>query len=260
MNMSPKALKTRVREQLDAQSAETGDASLLVNGGRWPADRVDGSAPVAFNRPGESLPVLEAFQKYLDRERAQARRRLVGLTAFFAILLIALVGGAVVAALVFLSPWRKDMDEMQGRLSDLQVLATGMKGENVAAVSGVREETERLRATLEEESAHVAELRTEAADRSSKHQSDMRSIVGLVKRLVETNRSLANRLSELQAAQSALPPIPAQENPMPSTSGTSLIEMPVRPRGSRAAVRWRVSIPANLTEDGVNAENAVLRQ
>ena len=56
----------------------------------------DGENPNAISLFGQAtnandFPVLKAFQEYIDAEQAKARKRMLGLSIFFVVLLVAVV-------------------------------------------------------------------------------------------------------------------------------------------------------------------------
>ncbi len=64
---------------------------------------------------GDSFPVLQAFQEYIDAERRQARRRVVQLTIGFAAILGVVVVGFLFAGVTML----KNMTDMQNKLVEV---------------------------------------------------------------------------------------------------------------------------------------------
>jgi hypothetical protein len=64
---------------------------------------------------GDSFPVLQAFQEYIDAERRQARRRVVQLTIGFAAILGVVVVGFLFAGVSML----KNMTDMQNKLVEV---------------------------------------------------------------------------------------------------------------------------------------------
>jgi len=64
---------------------------------------------------GESFPVLQAFQEYIDAERKQARKRVVQLSVGFAAILGLVVVGFLFAGVAML----KNMTDMQNRLVEV---------------------------------------------------------------------------------------------------------------------------------------------
>ncbi len=69
--------------------------------------------------PG-SLPVLEAFQEFLDNERRKARRRMVALTAVFVAIFILAGAGTATAVYLQMKRMRVDYNAVSARTADLE--------------------------------------------------------------------------------------------------------------------------------------------
>jgi len=59
----------------------------------------------ASHANAESFPVLKAFQDYIEAERSQARKRVMQLSIFFAVLMVVVVGGFLTAGIAM---WRSN--------------------------------------------------------------------------------------------------------------------------------------------------------
>ena len=70
----------------------------------------------ASHAGAESFPVLKAFQDYLEAERTQARKRVIQLSVFFAVLMCVVVTGFLTAG-VFMF---RNMTSMQSNMSSMQ--------------------------------------------------------------------------------------------------------------------------------------------
>lgn len=69
----------------------------------------------ASHANAEAFPVLKAFQDYLEAERTQARKRVVQLSVFFAVLMCVVVTGFLSAGIFML----RNMSSMQNKLLDV---------------------------------------------------------------------------------------------------------------------------------------------
>ncbi|MDR2850408.1 MAG: hypothetical protein LBW77_07735 [Verrucomicrobiota bacterium] len=87
---------------------------------RPPFDAESGSGLVAMynaasHANAESFPVLKAFQDYIEAERSQARKRVMQLSIFFAVLMGVVVTGFLAAGSFML----RNMSEVQAKLLDV---------------------------------------------------------------------------------------------------------------------------------------------
>jgi hypothetical protein len=73
----------------------------------------------ASHANAESFPVLKAFQDYIEAERAQARKRVMQLSVFFAVLMGVVVTGFLTAGIFML----RNMSDVQTKLLDVALAA-----------------------------------------------------------------------------------------------------------------------------------------
>ena len=128
----------------------------------------------ASNANSESFPVLKAFQDYIEAERAQARKRVVMLSIFFASIICAVVGGFLLVGVFLLRDMRdmsKDMTSLQGKLVDA-ALAARAPAEAAAPVYiqpapavSVAPQTDLVEKTVEEISKVTAALQSDIGKR-----------------------------------------------------------------------------------------------
>lgn len=129
MEMPPQVLKNQVRTLAANQDAQ----SLR-----------DGASVQPF---GNRLPVLQAFQEFLEIERRRARRRLIGMAlTFFGVLLAILVAGGVLFA-TFARRMNTDISNLQKALA----LARNESG-------ALRGDTQTIQRALDDAKAALAEL------------------------------------------------------------------------------------------------------
>ena len=76
----------------------------------------------ASHANAESFPVLKAFQDYLEAERTQARKRVIQLSVFFAVLMCVVVTGFLTAGVFMfrnMTSMQSNMTTMQSKLLDV---------------------------------------------------------------------------------------------------------------------------------------------
>lgn len=159
--------------------------------------------------PG-SLPVLEAFQDFLDAERAKARRQMTALTAvFILILLVITVGGG---ALVYFQTQRSAADyssissktetlakaskQMDGNFKELHSqLEKAVAGQNaiIAAQSNVNTK-------LSDTTGTVAELQKKL----NKLQNENQALRSELEKVNKNSVAAATKIKELEKWQKAL--------------------------------------------------------
>ncbi|MCZ7592164.1 MAG: hypothetical protein M5U15_08395 [Kiritimatiellae bacterium] len=129
MDMPPQALKNQVRTLAANQDAQ----SLR-----------DGASLQAF---GNRLPVLQAFQEFLELERRRARRRLIGVALTFLGVLVAIliIGGALFAT--FAHRMNTDISNLQNALAVARNESGALRGD-----------TQVIQRALDEAKVALAEL------------------------------------------------------------------------------------------------------
>ena len=231
MNAPPQLLRDRLRDTLESPSIDNHPVS---------AAGVDNPTSLEHRQP--SLPILEAFQEFLEAERRQSRRRLLTFITFFLLILaLALTSAGIVG-------YRLVHDLHH----DIRVARTAA---NTTADASKRE-AEEVRDALNHVSANTKKsLRRVTRERKSLKRSLSRLGKDLTKQTQEFN-ALTRLVSSLEAENSKLkgdlasvatkmnnlvqPPPTTTET---KTMETSTIAMSVTPRGTAEAVPWRIPIP-----------------
>lgn len=223
--------------------------------------QIERSHFAGIQRAPGSLPVLEAFQEFLDNERKKARRRMMTLTGIFvAVLLIA--GGGVGSAITWqMKRMAVDYDTVSAQAADLQAkLATVGEQtrsslETLETRLGKDSQTTRARhdellaahtdmaGRVEAEGTRMAEMQT-ILDRLASENSalkddlervmkDWPSVTRQVKELTAlrpsrpvTSRPATRKATEKKAPVVAVPP-PAK--PTPKTTITAAPVVPTLP-------------------------------
>ncbi|MEI8353512.1 MAG: hypothetical protein WCG22_03275 [Lentisphaerota bacterium] len=151
----------------------------------------------ALHATPDSFPVLKAFQDYLEAERQRARRRLVLLSAFFAVLLIVVMVGLIAIGVSIYGDLSAKNDKLFSVLIDQHTAPAGrMPAETDASA--------RERAIEEQVAARLA-----AASRPAPGASPGID-VAVLERIIE------ERVAARMAAAQPSVPSPAPANPQPS--------------------------------------------
>lgn len=172
----------------------------------------------------ESFPVLKAFQDYLEAERSQARRRVMQLSVFFAVLMGVVVTGFLTAGIFM---WR-NMAAVQNKLLDV-ALAVREPAPQPApqpqppAVSPVLEESVRqmsraavtLQDNLDRKLDGVSVLTEKVHARIASQDGELEKLRGEMRSMLEQSAKLKDELVTLRnrANKPAPPPQVAQARP-----------------------------------------------
>mgnify|MGYP003799492209 CR=1 FL=1 len=183
----------------------------------------------ASHASAESFPVLKAFQDYIEAERAQARKRVMQLSIFFAVLMCLVVAGFLTAGIFLL----RNMSNVQTKLLDVALsnkAAPAPQPAPAVQTSPVLEESVRQmsRATAELQSSMskkldgVNELTSKVHEKVASQDGELEKLRAEIRRMQEESAKLNTELATVKtesqkAAESALRKAPptAVAQPMP---------------------------------------------
>jgi len=223
-----------------------------------------------IQRTPDSLPVLEAFQEFLDAERRRARKRMLILTGVFAVFLVAVVGGGVVAVRRTFSGVERDFDSLKDKadafaertsennkatkaalgrlhtkLSDMRSSFATEQGSIVASQSNVEtkvteyeEQVTELQQMLDGIESENASMKTELADMSAKWPAISEEIDALRTALTSRDR---RPLPHVESKPSS--PFPASTEQLVAALGQpATVMLTVVPPGDDHGIRWRLPL------------------
>jgi len=265
----PQLLRERVRREHSAALAPRPRAA----GAPMPVNRAELTEllkPDTLRRNAESLPVLAAFQEFLDVERRRARGRMLVLAALFLIVLL-VAGGA--AALVGYSYYLKTSDQaatMQASLERLRSRVDDDQGGALGALSSLQVRAKIMEQTFDSQMATFEVEQNGLSSLLDGMNTNLAGLHGTIARLQNENarlhnqveisavdwQAVTNRVEEILAflaqaspvtpktVTAARPPSPAPESPRGATPPRDSMVLAILPVGGKRAVDWRVPLPA----------------
>lgn len=226
--------------------------------------------------PG-SLPVLEAFQEFLETERRKAKRKMLALTALFSVLLIAAASGGTAAVIWQMKRNAVDYDAVSQKTATLETqLAENRKAIHASLAdldTRVEEDAQKLKTrqtSLQTAQADMTE-RIAARDKDlnalQEKLDHLASENALLKkdltRVMQTWPSLTQRVEALTPLLSAKPAQKRVESKSGATSKTtpmqatdtspsivassaaapaSALTLKITPPGDAVGIRWRLPL------------------
>jgi hypothetical protein len=207
---------------------------------------------------GEPMPVLEAFQKFLDAERRRARNRMLMLSAAFAGVLLIVIAGGIAAALSLMRPMQAGLVALRQDISGSERRAVRAARKVELAVEQAGQRDRRLREDLGRDRQSTAEAQAALKDQADAMKTDVDRTREMLRQLQADNLRLREEVLRGQAAAAALTP-PARE-PSQAVAGADVgpeippatplvrrgprrFELSITPAGSDDGVPWRVSVP-----------------
>ncbi len=215
-----------------------------------------------IQRAPDSLPVLEAFQAFLDQERQRMRRRLVATSIAF-LLLVGLAGAAAIGITVLLSmrvaDQQRDIElhrqDIETRAQALAAVVTASGEQSEAALAALAQALDQARREWRDDQAALERGQTGVVSRIDRYDAAFDDLSRLVESLRQDNAELAERLET--AAAALIQPLPApasfEQEPAPdalaevrrvgplldpiAVTGPS-VSLSIVPQGSTHPVRW----------------------
>ena len=214
----------------------------------------------------DSLPVLEAFQEFIEAERRRSRDRLIALSVFFTTLTVLVVVGGLVVAMIMVQPLRDNFRLVATQLDSYRQEAIRARVQTESAVTRFAAETSELRrGVARTEVQTLAAARSQLADQARSYDTKLAGIRELVGAMEQENerlkRDIGSMKSELPVmiARQAPEPAPAlkpqpaaltrarpQAPPVPVVStppAPRSVALRIGPPGSDRPVTWRMPIP-----------------
>lgn len=227
-----------------------------------------------IQRAPDSLPVLEAFQEYLARERQRANRRLAAMVALFAFILLGLGGVSVGVVLLLADRMSRQAVSFSEQTRSLEGELGALVGTTDDSIAGIQTTLSSLQAGLltSQQDQQTQQASRHAVDsnlttRIDHYAGALTALTGELEALRTHNATVQARLAAITnelavvAARPAGPPLPpanfdpanralteAPSAPSASTTAPTSdrrlpvesITLPIVPPGETAPVKWRI--------------------
>jgi len=203
-----------------------------------------------------SLPVLSAFQEFLDNERERTRRRILAVSISYLLALLLIVAISLTGGTVVIRKLRNDFTSVQDEVKRLQALSLKIRTDADTLSQRLSSETMQLRTDMDISSDST---KSNVLARVSLHGNKLDKIDVLVQALQKENTLLRNDLLALQTRMASITnnPVAAPaktENhapPLQVTKPAPLIKadpvpvmvMSILPKGLSKPAEWRIPIP-----------------
>lgn len=236
MKVPPRIVKIRLKDLKEIPHQEAAqhpslDATLLEPSEIMPPRKPDPSGTRSkiqgeiFPARPESLPVLAAFQEFLEQERKRARRGILALTALSLALVAFVLCAGFFAGMIILERMALDFSNIQKDLLAFESRTLDLKETTRSALT-----------TLAADVAGQVQLGASERERINSRINELRNIIAA--------------LGTAQPAPDGLfvhnPPGTTDargENEVGESAAADVIVMSILPRGSNRHVLWRVPIP-----------------
>jgi hypothetical protein len=233
----------------------------------WEAEKADRNLPVApggarlstvLTAKGTPLPVLTAIQEFLEAERRRTQKRMLALTVLFAVVLLGVIGGGLLAGMVLLGKTKRSVTAIQSDVMALRKDSAKSAEKTSATLSRLATEAQALRDNVAKGEESVGAIRREFDAEKTGRNADITKLRDTVAQLAGENALLKSNLEEALAAwptvsnrmQNLLVEIATlrqtQGEPVAVASAArnrETLVMSILPRGKGRAMDWRLPIP-----------------
>lgn len=161
----------------------------------------------ASHANAESFPVLKAFQDYIEAERAQARKRVMQLSIFFAVLMGVVVTGFLTAGIFML----RNMSNVQTKLLDVALAnkeAPAAQPVPVVQTSPLLEESVRqmsrmtteMQSSLDKKLDGVSDLTSKVHEKVASQDGELEKLRTELQQMQQQSAKLQNELANMKTS------------------------------------------------------------
>lgn len=216
----------------------------------------------------ESMPVLAAFQEFLEAERLRSRQRMIWISVAFGVTLVIFLTAATIIGVKVLKPMQQEVTSLQTQV-DVYERQSARAADRVAGMTArLREQDRRLQTQLAAERQAHAATRTALNNRQAGVTTNLLAVQSVVRKLQRENARLQQGMAYMQAdlpdllgdvrdtlrglkagqaAPATASPLPSTAPPSPppaaATTETTPLDLTITPQGSRKSLKWRLIVP-----------------
>jgi len=228
MSVPPKVVKAQVIRAGMPPGSENMDQGVLSLARHY------GGSPA---RRRQSLPVLEAFQEFLDMERQRARRRLLMMTSFFIVLFVILGGATVVGGLLFYGAMADDLRNVRRDVASAEAKTIEMDQQTQTALNRFESDAVSWRDDVLQKTQQFLSKQTGLSEQIGKTGAEIRELREALEELRQENAAMQQRLAGHSEVQ---PPVTGMvEEPEPPV----FLSVFIQPQGVEQPVPWRLAVP-----------------
>ena len=251
----PKRVSAEVREH-DRESTRRDGLPAL----RTPERGLRRRGPAGMQIDPESLPVLAAFQDFLESERRRTRNRILALTALVVLVLLGFIGGGLLVGTVFFDQVAGDVEDVRDDVARLEDATGRWRTDAATALDDFGRKAEALRGELQTGQEKMTSFRTALTNETASTRGELADVREFIQLLEPKNMDLTKDLTDLRlrmadvmerVASGAAVPAPVEVTRAPMLAAAAPAAEPLRgpivlrivPPGSDAPTEWRVPIP-----------------
>ena len=189
----------------------------------------------------DSLPVLQAFQEFLEVERSRTRNKLISLGFLFLLIVILVAGLSFFLTYSFYHRASRDIDDVRRTLGVT-------KGETLAAnarlldtVSAYTQQTDRVREAIDRDRASILQMQAAFTSRTDLAEQSLDNMRNSMSMMELQNAALRRNLEEaLSLWRNITPPTLPDANEL---AAHSTLVVAITPPNAKEPVALRLPIP-----------------
>lgn len=264
MNLPPKSLKQQIARNgaptVSARMPDSGQpiAPGMANNAQVPTMRSASDLANMDNVSADSLPVLQAFQDFLESERKHARRQIMAITSFFLLLFVIIAGAGAFFGYVYFGKMNNEIAFLHGQINQTK---STMKIERAELLAGFTDRTDALSTRIVDGDVLIKQATSEISNTFSNtistSQAELNQIRDSLASLEQENKNLRRDLALISVAPPATSPALAMASSTstpvsqptvrkipkpPASSDYSPLEIAILAPGSSNAMKWRIPI------------------
>ena len=224
MNVPPKT----VQQQIANKFPSIGDR------------RIQGSG-LPPNQQAGSLPVLQAFQEFLDHERDRTRKRLLLVSLSYLGALVLIVAVCMTAGVVVVKRLQTDFDNVQKEVEKLKGAALKSRADTDTLSLRLSDETTKLRTDLSAD-----DIKTKLLAQFASQEAKLTTMNSALEQLRKENSKLKDSFVGIESQLQAAATSQTQSAPNPATPPTlaepHVLSVLVAPPGQNRLSELRIPI------------------
>lgn len=198
----------------------------------------------------DALPVLKAFQEFLDIERKRSRRNITILTTCFAIIIILVITSGVLGGLLFMKPLKDEYTAMRETLESY-------KADNVESREYIQSSLMQINNDIQKERSEFTSTKDNIAHLTQTYDKTVTDLKTIIDTLNKENTNLKEDMlamrntipslsRDLNRALEEIAELRADFHPAPEQQGeytaNSYVTITVKPEGMQRNVNLRLPI------------------
>lgn len=188
-----------------------------------------------------SLPVLQAFQNFIEAERKNAKKQASLLAVAFLFIILIVASGGVLASMFYVSKINLRIGALQNELASVQNESRTVKTNTVYLLSDINKKTSLLESTLSSSESMIDSTRIEFTESLVKQNTEIANIRKVMTAMQEENDRLKKNLLDMRnLLSSRKPEVSGATSAGAVSQHNKQVVFMIQPDGFANAFPWRI--------------------